>query len=66
MREDARPLLAELKTRSTLPIVSDATKLQDSEIFRLECRATDLRALQCNDPNERKAGQEFTQKFIRI
>lgn len=66
MREDARPLLAELKTRSTLPIVSDAAKLQDNEIFRLECRATDLRALQCNDPNERKAGQEFTQKFIRI
>jgi len=66
MCKDARPLLAELKARSTLPIVSDAAKLQNSEIFRLECRATDLRALQCNDPNERKAGQEFTQKFIRI
>lgn len=66
MREDARPLLAELKARSTLPIVSDAAKLQDNEIFQLECRATDLRALQCNDPRERKAGQEFTQKFIRI
>ena len=66
MREDARSLLAELKARSILPIVSDATKLQDNEIFRLECRATDLRALQSNDPNERKAGQEFTQKFIRI
>ena len=66
MREEARPLLAELKSRSDLPIVSDAAKLADNEIFRLECRATDLRALQCNDPNKRKAGQEFTQKFIRI
>ncbi|MBP3653725.1 MAG: nucleotidyltransferase family protein [Clostridia bacterium] len=65
MREDARPLLAELKSRSALPIVSDAAKLQDNEIFHLECRATDLRALQCNESAERKAGQEFTQKFIR-
>ena len=66
MRGDARPLLAELKARSTLPIVSDAAKLADNEIFRLECRATDLRALQCNESTERRAGQEFTQKFIRI
>lgn len=66
MREDARPLLAELKARSALPIVSDAARLSENEIFRLECRATDLRALQCNAPAERKAGQEFTQKFIRI
>jgi predicted nucleotidyltransferase len=66
MRESARPLLAELKARSTLPIVSDAAKLTDNEIFCLECRATDLRALQCNESAARKAGQEFTQKFIRI
>ena len=66
MRGDARPLLAELKARSVLPIVSDATRLADNEIFRLECRATDLRALQCSTPEERRAGQEFTQKFIRI
>ena len=66
MRENARPLLAELKARSTLPIVSDAAKLQEYEIFHLECRATDLRALQCNEATERRAGQEFTQKFVRI
>jgi len=66
VREASRPLLAELKARSSLPIASDAAKLADNEIFRLECRATDLRALQCNDARERKAGQEFTQKFIRI
>lgn len=65
MGEEARPLLAELKKRSRLPIVSDAARLAGSEIFQLECRATDLRALQCNEPQERKAGQEFTQKFVR-
>ena len=66
MRKDARPLMAELKARSRLPIVSDAAQLADNEIFRLECRATDLRALQMNNPAERKAGQEFTQKFVMV
>ena len=66
MREAARPLLAELKMRSTLPIASDAARLSGSEVFQLECRATDLRALQCSEPSQRKAGQEFTQKFIRV
>ena len=66
MREDARPLMAELKKRSRLPIISDAARLAENEIFQLECRTTDLRALQCNAPEARKAGQEYTRKFIRI
>jgi len=66
MRKDARALLGELKARSALPIVSDAAQLADNEIFQLECRATDLRALQMNHPAERKSGQEFTQKFVLV
>lgn len=66
MRRDAKPLLKELKQRATLPILSDATKLSENEIFRLECRATDLRALQCNAPQNRRSGQEYTQKFITV
>ena len=66
MREDARPLLRELKARSQLPIVSDATQLRGDPVFDLECRATDLRALLCDEPAERCAGQEFTRKFVRI
>lgn len=66
MREDARPLLRELKKRAQLPIVSDSAQLTGSEIFRLECRATDLRALQCDAPEQRTAGQERTQKFVRV
>ena len=66
MRADAQPLLAELKKRSGLPIISDGSKLAGNEIFDLECRATDLRALLCNRPEERRAGQEFTRKFVRV
>ena len=66
MREDARPLLAELSARATLPIVSDPVKLRDDPAFQLECRATDLRALCCDDPAQRRAGQEFTQKFVLV
>lgn len=66
MRADARPLLAELKKRSALPIVSDPIKLKDDPIFHLECRATELRALQCDQKKDRRSGQEFTQKFVRV
>ena len=66
MREEAAPLLRELKERSTLPLVSKAKSLTSSEMFQLECRATDLRALQCNAPEDRRAGQELTQKFILV
>ena len=66
MRADAQPLLSELKKRSSLPIISDGSRLAGNEIFELECRAADLRALLCNRPEERRAGQEFTQKFVRV
>lgn len=64
-RTEAKPLLAELKKRAHLPIVSDPVKLKDNPIFQLECRATDLRALQCDKKEDRRSGQEFTQKFVR-
>lgn len=66
MRTDAQPLLSELKKRASLPIISDGSRLTGNEIFGLECRATDLRALLCNRPEERSAGQEFTRKFVRV
>ena len=66
LRRDAKGLMAELKKRSRLPIISDPVQLKDDEVFRLECRATDLRALQCNDAQERRAGQEFTRKFVVV
>ena len=66
MREDARPLLKEMKSRTKLPILSDPAKLSENEIFQLECRATDLRALQCSCPAHRQANQEFTRKFVKL
>lgn len=66
MRRDARPLLTELKCRAKLPIVSAPVRLQSDECFQLECRATDLRALQCDDSSERYAGQELTRKFVMV
>ena len=65
LREDARPLMGELSRRARLPIVANPTKLAGDEVFALECRATDLRALLCDRPDERKAHQEFTHKFVR-
>lgn len=66
MRNDARPLLKELKQRAQIPIVSGGSQIADHEVFHLECRATDLRALQCDRPEERRAGQELTQKFVLV
>ena len=66
MREDARPLLKELNAQTSLPIVSDPVKLRDDPVFQLDCRATDLRALCCDDATERRAGQEFTRKFVLV
>ena len=59
LREDARPLMGELSRRARLPIVANPTKLAGNEVFALECRATDLRALLCDRPDERKAHQEI-------
>ena len=66
MRADAAPLLRELKARARIPIVSDPVALRGDDVFRLECRFTDLRALQCAAADERAAGQEFTQKFVLV
>lgn len=66
IRASATPLMREIARRSQLPPVSDAVALKDNEIFRLECRATDLRALLCDKAEDRVAGREFTQKFVRV
>ena len=66
LRADAAPLMREIKARASLPLAPDAAMLHGNEIFDLECRATDLRALLCGQREERCAGQEFTQKFVRV
>lgn len=66
LRADAKPLMAELRRRAKLPVAARARELADDEIFALECRATDLRALLCDAPEHRRAGREFSEKFVLV
>ncbi len=65
-RKDARPLLKELSRRARLPLVTSAAELKNDKCFRAECRAVDLWGLSTASPEYRRAGREFTEKFIRI
>ena len=65
-RQDAGPLLKELKQRSTLPIAANARELREDPVFELECRATDLWALLHDDPEHRRPGREYTERFVSI
>lgn len=66
MRRDAGPLLAELKARTTLPIVSRAAALRGDACFEWECRATDTWSLLHDVPGLRAAGREYTQLFVVV
>ena len=66
VRNSARPLLKELKARASIPIISDPKQIENSEVFQLECSATDLRALYTNDPAQRRQGTERTAKFVSV
>jgi predicted nucleotidyltransferase len=62
-RDRARPLLREMATHGSIPLVSSATQLKDDPCFRLECRATDVWGLLTGDPLLRQSGRDFTQKM---
>jgi len=64
MRRDAGPLLAELKARTTLPIVSRAAALRGDACFEWECRATDTWSLLHDAPQLRAAGREYMERFV--
>ena len=65
-RDDARPLLAELSRRSSIPIVSSATALQGDACFEVELRATEIWTLLHDKPGERKGGREYLERFVRV
>ena len=46
--------------------IARAAELRGDACFQLECRVTDLWALTRERPEERRAGQEFTRKFVRL
>ena len=66
MRRDAGPLMAELKARATLPIVTRAAKLRGDACFEWECRATDAWSLLHDAPQLRAAGREYSEKFVVV
>lgn len=65
MRSGAEELLTELSRRSKLPIVTRATELSGDPVFELECRATDAWSLLHDAPDQRRAGREYTERFVR-
>lgn len=58
-------ILKEISRRARLPMVS-ARELKGDLCFEFECRATDIWALSRNSAEERRSGQEYTRKFVRI
>ena len=64
IRSDARPLLREIARRATLPMVSDGAQLRGNAIFECECRMTDLFMLSSPNPAQRRAGLEYTARFL--
>lgn len=66
VRRDAAPLLAELKARARLPIVTRGAALAGDACFELECRATDTWSLLHDAPESRASGREYREKFVTV
>ena len=64
-RADAAGVLRELRYRARLPVLT-AVDLKNNPVFQFECAVTDLWALTRDRPEERRAGQEFSRKFVRV
>ncbi len=64
-RRDAGALLTHLKN-APLPLVSRPSALRGDDIFRYECRATDLQSLCFGAEEARRAGRDLTEKMIII
>ena len=58
--------MGELKARTRIPVVTAASELKGDLCFDVECRATDVWALLHDAPEQRRAGREYTEKFVRL
>lgn len=65
-RADRKELLAELDRRSGGFLVSDAKRLGDDPVFRLENRATDLWASCCDSADDRICDRDYGCKMIVV
>lgn len=57
-------VISEISRRARLPMFGMA-EMRGGDMFRYEERVTELWALTREDADERRAGQEFTRKFVR-
>ena len=57
-------MISEISRRAKLPMFNMG-EMRDGDMFRYEEKVTELWALTRNAPDERRAGQEFTRKFVR-
>lgn len=65
MRADTDDTVSEIARRARLPMFS-FPKMRENEMFAFEERVTELWALTRDLPDERRSGQEYTRKFVRI
>ncbi len=65
MTSDSGELISEISRRARLPMFT-MNEMRENPVFLFENRATDLWALTRNNPEERRMGQEYTTKFIRV
>lgn len=65
MGTSAGELMREVSCRAKLPMFN-LSEMRGDPVFAFENRATDLWALTRTLPSERRAGQEYTRKFLRI
>ena len=63
-RREAIPKLAEWTRKASLPLVTEAVRLKDRPVFRLEARATDLWGLLTESPDTRRRGRDYTERII--
>ena len=65
MTSDAGELISEISHRARLPMFS-LSEMRDNPIFQFENTVTDLWALTRNTAEQRRMGQEYTTKFIKV
>ena len=65
MRAEAGDAVSEIARRARLPMFS-LPQMRENEMFAFEERVTELWALTRDLPEERRSGQEYTRKFVRI
>lgn len=65
MRADTEDTVSEIARRARLPMFS-IPQMRGNEMFAFEERVTELWALTRDCREERRSGQEYTRKFVRI